>query len=185
MRGIDRLKIFAPALAGVVTIAAKFGPILFGDTPGDTNLSLIFGALAGLFTYMLRSYLAFRKTKESYLAQVSKDLYFKGQANNSAVINLVTDLSEEQEVKEAILAYFLLLVEADHGHTVESLDDRVEKWILDTFGITVDFEVQDALGKLRELGLLEETNGLMGVVPPKKALKILDRIWDEIYNFED
>jgi hypothetical protein len=45
--------------------------------------------------------------------------------------------------------------------------------------------VQDALGKLRELGLLEETNGLMGVVPPKKALKILDRIWDEIYNFED
>jgi hypothetical protein len=38
---------------------------------------------------------------------------------------------------------------------------------------------------LRELGLLEETNGLMGVVPPKQALKILDRIWDEIYNFED
>ena len=25
----------------------------------------------------------------------------------------------------------------------------------------------------------------MGVVPPKQALKILDRIWDEIYNFED
>jgi hypothetical protein len=25
----------------------------------------------------------------------------------------------------------------------------------------------------------------MGVVPPKEALKILDRIWDEIYNFED
>ena len=65
MRGIDRLKILAPALAGVVTIAVKFGPILFGDAPGDTNLSLIFGALAGLFTYMLRSYLAFRKTKES------------------------------------------------------------------------------------------------------------------------
>ncbi len=185
MRGIDRLKILAPALAGVVTIAAKFGPILFGDTPGDTNLSLVFGALVGLFTYMLRSYLAFRKTKESYLAQVSKDLYFKGQANNSAVINLVTDLSEEQEVKEAILAYFFLLVEADHGHTIESLDDRVEKWISDTFGIKVDFEVQDALGKLRELGLLEETNGLMSVVPPKKALKILDRIWDEIYNFKD
>ena len=104
MRGIDRLKILAPALAGIVTITAKFGPILFGDSPGDTNLSLIFGTLVGLFTYMLRSYLAFRKTKESYLAQVSKDLYFKGQANNSAVINLVTDLSEEQEVKEAILA---------------------------------------------------------------------------------
>jgi hypothetical protein len=45
--------------------------------------------------------------------------------------------------------------------------------------------VQDALEKLRELGLLEETNGLMSVVPPKKALKILDRIWDEIYNFKD
>ena len=38
-------------------------------------------------------------------------------------------------MKEAILAYFFLLVEADHRHTIESLDDRVEKWILDTFEI--------------------------------------------------
>ena len=83
------------------------------------------------------------------------------------------------------MAYFFLLVEADQEHTVESLDDRVEKWISDTFGIKVDFEVQDALGKLRELGLLDETNSLMSVANPKKALKILDRIWDEIYSFED
>ena len=81
------------------------------------------------------------------------------------------------------MAYFFLLVEAGHGHTIESLDDRVEKWISDTFGIKVDFEVQDALKKLSELGLLEEANDVISVVPPKKALKILDRIWDEIYNF--
>ena len=35
--------------------------------------------------------------------------------------------------------------------------------------------------QLRILGEIKR----MGVVPPKQALKILDRIWDEIYNFED
>ena len=185
MRGIDRLKILAPALAGIVTVAVKFGPILFGDAPGDTNFSLILGTLVGLMTYMLRSYLAYRKTKESYLAQVSKDLYFKGQANNSAVINLVTDLSEEQEVKEALLAYFFLLVEADQGYTMGSLDDRVEEWLSDTFGVCVDFEVRDALAKLQELGLLNDADGALSVLPPKKALQVLDEIWDNIYDFED
>lgn len=184
MRNIDRLKIFAPAIAGLVTVGLKFGPILFGEDPGDTNFSLIMGTLVGLMTYMLRSYLAYRTTKESYLAQVSRDLYFKGQANNSAVINLVTDLSEEQEVKEALLAYSFLQVESDRDYTMESLDDRIEEWLQSTFSVTVDFEVRDALGKLRNLGLLIEEEGKLRVLPPKEALARLDEIWDGLYDFE-
>ena len=112
-------------------------------------------------------------------------MYFKGQANNSAVINLVTDLSEEQEVKEALLAYAFLHIEADQGYTMGSLDDRVEEWLSETFSVTVDFEVRDALGKLRELGLLEDNDGRLTVAPPKEALKRLDEIWDDLYDFED
>ena len=162
----------------------KFGPILFGDEPGDTNLSLIFGTIAGLTTYMVRSYLSYRKTKESYLAQVSKDLYFKGQANNSAVLNLVTDLSEEQEVKEAFLAYSFLLLEADKKHDSGALDDRIEGWLQETFDVTVDFEVEDALGKLEELGLLKKNeDGSLSVVDTQEALRVMDETWDNLYDY--
>jgi len=183
MRTIDRFKIFAPALAGLVTVGVKFGPIVFGDEPGDTSVSIIVGAVVGLGTYMLRSYLAYRKTKESYLAQVSKDLYFKGQANNAAVLNLVTDLSEEQEVKEAFLAYAFLLVESDQAYDMTGLDDRIEAWLMDTFGVRVDFEVRDALAKLRTLGLLFETEEKLRVVAPQEALRLLDEIWDNLYDY--
>jgi hypothetical protein len=184
MRTLDRLKILAPLLAGLVTVGVKFGPILFGDDPGDTSLSLIFGTIAGLTTYMVRSYMSYRKTKESYLAQVSKDLYFKGQANNSAVLNLVTDLSEEQEVKEAFLAYSFLRLEADKKHDSGTLDDRIEEWLQDTFDVTVDFEVEDALGKLETLGLLKKNDdGSLSVVDTKEALRVMDETWDNLYDY--
>ena len=185
MRTLDRLKILAPAIAGVVTAGVKFGPILFGKgEAGDTSLSLVLGTLAGLCTYMLRSYLSYRKTKESYLAQVSKDLYFKGQANNSAVLNLVTDLSEEQEVKEAFLAYAFLYIEADKGYSKESLDDRIEAWLTEIFDVIVDFEVDDALGKLEDLNMLQRSeDGTLSVVGIPEALQIIDGIWDSLYDY--
>jgi len=185
MRTIDRLKILAPALAGLVTVGVKFGPVIFGKgEPTDTSLSIILGSIAGLTTYMVRSYLSYRKTKETYLAQVSKDLYFKGQANNSAVINLVTDLSEEQEVKEAFLAYAFLRIEADKGYDMGALDDRIEDWLEQCFDVRVDFEVRDALAKLRDLGLLIEEEGApLRVVAPSDALRILDETWDGLYDY--
>ena len=95
------------------------------------------------------------------------------------------DLSEEQEVKEALLAYSFLQIEGDQNYTMESLDDRVEAWLQATFSVTVDFEVRDALGKLRNLGLLHEEEGRLSVIPPKEALIRLDEIWDGLYDFED
>ena len=117
---------------------------------------------------MVKSYMSYRTTKEKYLAHVSKDLYFKGQANNGAVLNVVTDLSEEQEVKEALLAYCFLWVESAKKYDQTALDNRVENWLKDAFGVDVDFEVDDAIGKLEDLNLLRShEDGHLVVVDPK------------------
>ena len=57
-------------------------------------------------------------------------------------------IGEEQEVKEALLAYTFLLLECDKNYDEEGLDDRIEGWLLDSFGCDIDFEVDDALDKL-------------------------------------
>jgi hypothetical protein len=194
MRRIDQVKILAPLIGGLATLGMKFGPLLLGLSTGETSLALIGGILSALATYILKSWTKYMKTKEAYLSQVSKDLYFKGQANNQAVINMVIDFSEEQEVKEALLAYSFLLLDSEQQHTMNSLDERIEKWLA-KHGAEVDFEVDDALNKLLELGLLnregnesDSENSLapeerITILEPVATLARLDEIWDGIYNY--
>ena len=185
MRTLDKLKIAAPLVGGLVALAIKFGPLLFGKTQGETSLAVVIGIVSALKTYMVKSYMSYRTTREKYLAHVSKDLYFKGQANNGAVLNVITDLSEEQEVKGALLAYCFLWVEADAKYTQAALDHRVEGWLGKTFGVTVDFEVDDALSKLKDLNLLRTTNdGILSVVDPSTAIRTLCDAWQNIHGRE-
>jgi len=184
MRYVDKIKIGAPLIGGLVTLGIKFGPILFGSESGDTSMAVVAGLTSALGTYVLKSYLSYQKTRENYLAQVSKDLYFKGQANNAAVLNMIVDLAEEQEVKEALLAYVFLHTGNDKQYSQESLDDAIEDWLRGNFGFDVDFEVEDALGKLEEMRLLfKESDGHLNVTPIDEALSILDDYWDNIYDY--
>jgi len=184
MRVIDKVKIIAPLLGGFVTLGLKFGPLLVGADTGDTSLSVIAGLCTALGTYVLKTYMSYQKTKEKYQTQVSKDLYFKGQANNTAVLNLLVDLAEEQEVKEALLAYTFLLVESDKKYGRITLDSRIEQWLTETFGYQIDFEIADALTKLQQMKLIrEEADGLLSVPPTAGALTILDEQWDGIFNY--
>ncbi|MEE2788564.1 MAG: DUF3754 domain-containing protein [Myxococcota bacterium] len=183
MRTIDKMKIAAPLVGGLVTLGIKFGPLLFGKAEGSGSLAVVGGIVSALGTYMLKSYLSYRKTREQYLAQVSKDLYFKGQANNSAVMNVVTDLSEEQEVKEALLAYCFLLSESAENYDEARLDARIEAWLSERFQVEVDFEVDDALGKLRDLELLMTGDaGVLNVVPAAHALERLKKYWQGLHG---
>ncbi len=185
MRGVDKIKIGAPLIGGLVSIGMKFGPVLLGaSASGSTSLSLLGGGLAALGTYVMKTYMSYQKTREKYQSQVSKDLYFKGQANNAAVLNMIVDLGEEQEVKEALLAYAFLLIESDNNYNEKGLDDRIEQWLLDTFGYDVDFEVEDALGKLEDMQLLlKNEDETLSVTPLKETLSILDDYWDNIYDY--
>ena len=208
MKAADKVKIIAPLIGGLVSLIMKFGPVLAGaGQTGDTSISLLGGILAALGSYMLKTYLKYRKTKEEYLIAVSQNLFFKGQANDQAVIMSILDLAEAQEVKEALLAYTFLSRETAANHTQTTLDKRIEAW-LSSQGVEVDFEVDDALDKLLDMGLLERqklsedgetawdgeewvdaesdpigTTEHIGVVSLKEALVRLDKIWDDLYQF--
>ncbi|MDA0649252.1 MAG: DUF3754 domain-containing protein [archaeon] len=186
MRNLDKIKIVAPLVGGIVGITMKFGPLLFGQEQAGTGIAVLGGILSALGSYVLKTYLAYQKTREKFQTQVSKDMYFKGQANNSAVLNVLVDLGEEQEVKEALLAYAFLNYETDVQHNEESLDNRIEEWLLERFAVDIDFEVDDALAKLERIKLLStDENGILSVVAIEDGLKILDAYWDDLYDFED
>ncbi|MDA8802314.1 TMEM143 family protein [Candidatus Poseidoniales archaeon] len=182
MRTFDKIKIAAPLVGGVVSLAMKYIPLLFGGGTGDTSLSVLGGVLAGIGTYVLKTYTSYQKTRENFRKIVARDMYFKGLANDSPVLAYVVDLGEEQEVKEAVLAYIFLSLNMT-GLTEPQLDELVENWLNDTFNVDVDFEVDDAVAKLKTMNLLHENEDKYTVVNPQNALQILDEYWDGLYDY--
>lgn len=208
MRGIDRIRIGIPLIAGLGSLGAKFWPlILFAatigaagaaeSTEGNIGLPVLGGVLVALAGYMWKTLRGYRKTREDYLDKVSRDLYFKSIANNSGVIHSVIDLAEEQELKEMLMAYVFMFRHTKNGPevpflTVKQLDHAVQTWIQAQQAVEVDFEIDDALEKLDRLGVLRREVGRQGpfvaeehvtVLEPAMALAWLDHHWDNLYGY--
>ena len=56
MRHIDKIKIFAPLVGGLITLGMKFGPLLLGGGTGSTSVSIISGICAAMGTYILKTF---------------------------------------------------------------------------------------------------------------------------------
>jgi hypothetical protein len=117
-----------------------------------------------------------------YQKQISDHVYFRNISNNAGIFDYIVGAAEEQECKEAFLAYYFLLV-AGSAPDQETLDARIEEWLSTTFGVDIDFEVDDALAKLQRLGLLQRKGEALTVLPLEEALVVLDQIWDRFFLF--
>ena len=123
--------------------------------------------------------------RNRYLATLAKSLYFHNLDNNLGVLANLIEIAEEEECKEAILAYgFLLTQKQECSH--QKLDQAVEQYLRESFGVQVNFELNDGIRKLREAGLIEETDDkFIKPSPLANALTHLDREWDDIFSFGD
>lgn len=162
-------------------IAYKSGEIL---NLSKSKISLTQGliALGILGAYLFRQYGNYVSKKIKFSKMLSDSLYFKNLGNNSGVFPSLIDASEEEELKETILAY-AFLNKSEQPLTAEELDSQIEHWFKDKFQLSIDFDVEDALRKLKKIGLGTETNGKWNVLPLEKALIRVDEIWDGIFNY--
>src|SRR5262249_53892005 len=62
---------------------------------------------------------------------------------------------------------------------LKAVDGAIEKYLLDTFGIDVDFDVEDAFRRLKQEGVVTELgDGTLQVLPPHEAALHIDKLWD-------
>lgn len=171
MRWIDRLLIGVPALgSGAVLATTKLGAplVLLGafigywlgfhadpvslDKKGLLVIGAGFGALAA---YFWKQWSTYKNRKARFRQALTRDLYFKLLDNNAGVLLRVLDDAEDGECKEAYVALYFLLAHADGMHRA-ALDQAIEDWFARCWSASIDFEVDDALGKLLRLGLAEQ-----------------------------
>ena len=81
-----------------------------------------------------------------------------------------------------LLAYRFLLA-APRGLTVVELDTQVETWLRDAGQGDIDFEVTDAVSKLRRLEVIDG-RFTMQAVPLPDSLALLDRRWDDLFRHQ-
>jgi hypothetical protein len=197
MGSYDKMTIVLPALAGGIPLIANLLPtltVLFlvaGFYLGLTApveheqvvkaLAALSGvsALAGL---IMRQRLKYERLSLKYQKQISDHCYYRNVSNNAGIFDYVVGTAEEQECKEAFLAYYFLWT-ADDRPNEATLDTRIEEWLKVKFGFDIDFEVDDALAKLERLGLLRREGENLSVLPPEQALVILDEKWDNFFLF--
>jgi len=191
----DHLTLGVPALLGGVPILIKLAStltVLFvvaGFYLGlngrmhdnDTNRAL--AALSGLFAlgaFVLRQWGNFHRQSLIHQKQLTDNVYYRNVNNNSGIFNYLIGEAEEQDWKEALLAYYALLT-ADTPLAREALGARIAELLARVFGVSADFELDDALARLKRLDLLGETDGRLSVPPLPEALARLDKEWNDFF----
>jgi hypothetical protein len=146
--------------------------------------TVLWGPFLLLAGYGYKQYAGYQITKQTYSKQLTESLYYQTLDNNAGVLTRLLDEAEEQECREAILAYYHLWLNAPpQGWTAEQLDDYVEMYLEGVVGLKVDFEIGDALDKVERLGIVTRSGGMHRAVPLAQALEKLDHRWDNYFQY--
>ena len=191
----DKVFLGLPAIAGGIPVILKLLPAVSvlslviaaylgysGAVHEDETKQALaaVSALVALGGYLMRQWLKYQRQSLKYQKEISDNVYFRNINNNAGALDYIIGSAEEQECKEAFLAYYFLAT-AENPLTQAELEGHVEDWLKDTFRFEVEFEVAEALAKLERLKLLRRDGDKLAVLPLDDALKVLDRTWGNFF----
>jgi hypothetical protein len=198
MKTIDKIIIGVPAaVSGIIVLVTKLGAslLLVGSVISfwlglkdqevqikQQHLIALGAGLGTLGGFLFRQLNKYKNRKIKFMKALSDNLYFKNLDNNAGVFYHLIDAAEEEEFKEAVLAYYFLLT-AEGAQIQNEIDDRIEKWFEHHWNCNLNFEFDDALKKLERLELVSRDGVELRALPLAEAKRRLDFIWDNYFAF--
>lgn len=196
MKRTDQLMLGVPAVALGVPVLVQLSaaiPVLFavvaaylgaqGVIDGDRLKQAIasMSALVAVGGFVLRQKMKFERQSLYYQKQLAETVYFRNVANNAGVLDALVGAGEEQDAKEALLAYWALLM-AGKPLAKQELDKAAEDFLKRKFALDVDFEIGDAIAKLERLGIVAREGEALRALPIDQAFDRLDAAWDDFFK---
>lgn len=186
MTMFDQGRILVPTVSGLVMTAYKLiqgaVAVAFASMYG---LFVFLGLVGGAIGYGISAFFGYSNTRDRYHLSLTRSLYFQNLDNNAGVIMRLLNEAEAQEFREAIIAYWLLWQQGndDGGWHARQIDLAAEEFLEQRCGLSVDFEVEDALDKLSQANLIRRTSeGGYIAIGMQAAITELDRQWDSAYE---
>ncbi|XP_042435630.1 uncharacterized protein LOC122021573 isoform X2 [Zingiber officinale] len=179
-RILDTVRLDVASLVGLLAYFINYKFENIASSPSAVFLDVI--AITALIIYITRVVLGYKQTTDRYQLLVNRTLYEKTLASGFGSVHFLLDASEQQQFKEAILVYSILL----HPETYQvscrkKIRESCEKFIYDRFREKIEMPIDKAVETLTRLGLLSEilVEGkiILTVLPSSDAFETLRDRW--------
>ncbi|GAB2213955.1 hypothetical protein Droror1_Dr00018283 [Drosera rotundifolia] len=171
-------------IATIVGLLAYFINYKFEDVLASPSAVLLDAVAAtALVIYITRVALGYKQTWDRYQLLVNKTLYTKTLASGFGSVHFLLDASEQQQYKECILAYAMLL-NAENGQAINRsiLGEKCERFLYDVFKEQIVMPINKAVETLKKFGLateeISEGKHALLAVPFSTAYNGLKQKWD-------
>lgn len=176
----DKVKLGVTSAGGLgMGVASAAGKIALAVS----NPLAAAGAVAGLGAVVGRQVISFMNQKQKYMVVMAQNLYFHSMADNRGVMIKIADRAAEEDVKEEMLLYSVLVKERARRADLPAIDRAIEQYLAGVFDVSVDFDLSDALDRLIRDGLVtEEPDGTLNTLSPRAAALHIDHLWDKFLD---
>ncbi|GAB4847375.1 hypothetical protein Ancab_026433 [Ancistrocladus abbreviatus] len=138
----------------VVSAVVGLGAAISSLQMPSNDVWVIIAIASTLIGYCAKTYFTFQQNLVDYQNLITQSMYDKQLDSGKGTLLHLCDDVIEQEVKEVILSFYVLM-EQGKASTKE-LDLRCEDLIKDEFGESCNFDVDDAVHKLEKLGIVSK-----------------------------
>ncbi|KAL9229384.1 hypothetical protein vseg_004855 [Gypsophila vaccaria] len=168
---MDWVKFLISAVVGLVAVVSSL------EIKAD--LWVAFAVVSAVIGYCAKTYFAFQQNMTVYRNLVTQSMYDKQLDSGKGTLLHLCDDVIQQEVKEVIISYFILMEQGKS--TRQDLDLRCEELLKEEFGASCNFEVDDAVRKLERLGIVSRDSiGRYYTVGLKRANEIIGMTTEEM-----
>jgi len=198
MSNFDKAFLGVPAIAGGIPILIKLyatisvlflvAGVYFGGSGSvaDVDMKGALAALMGIVAlggFAVRQWLKYQHRTLKYHMELTENIYFRNVNNNAGIFDYLIATAEDQETKEAALAYHFIR-KAKVAPTATEVANRIETWLVSNFTVNVDFKIANALETLNRFGLLRREGERLLVPSLEPAIAQLHQVWNRFFKNE-
>ncbi len=157
---VDRVKIIAPSLGGFLMSLRKIAQfLLIFAAITIYSTAFVFAILVAILGYVIKSILSYFQTKNRYLLNLTRNLYYQKLDTNAGVAYHVIQQAQQQTACESMLAYYAIATEGSPIST-RRLTRKCERIVREAIQVEVAFRGELALTRLCDAGQIEQRDDM-------------------------
>ena len=198
MSTFDKAFLGVPAIVGGIPILLKLyatisvlfvviGVYLGGSgSVANAEMKTALAALMGIVAlggFGIHRWLKYQRRTLKYHMELSDNIYFRNVNNNAGIFDYLIAIAEDQECKQAVLAYHFI-GKAAKAPTAAEVAIHIETWLAKHFGVDVDFEIAEALETLDRVGLVRREGERLFVPLLEAEIPHMHQVWNNFFKRE-